>query len=54
MFESANLGHKIGKDEYRKREAVLREALLAAQFKLGRLGEFPVVILLSGVPTGAD
>ncbi|WP_432719347.1 polyphosphate:AMP phosphotransferase [Jeongeupia wiesaeckerbachi] len=52
MFESAKLGHKIGKDDYREREAILREALLAAQFRLKQQGEFPVVILLAGVPTG--
>ncbi|MBM3116710.1 polyphosphate:AMP phosphotransferase [Jeongeupia naejangsanensis] len=52
MFESAKLGHKIDKDDYREREAKLREALLAAQFKLKQQGDFPVVILLSGVPTG--
>ena len=49
MFESAELGHKIAKDEYKKRVPRLRADLLAAQFELAKNGTFPVVILISGV-----
>ena len=34
MFESAEIGHQIGKKEYKKREPVLRSALLGAQYEL--------------------
>jgi polyphosphate:AMP phosphotransferase len=49
MFESAEIGHKLGKDEYRRAEPKLREALLKAQYDLLGKGAFPVVILVSGV-----
>lgn len=48
MFETAELGQKISKREYKERESVLREDLLAAQFRLKEAG-FPVVVLLNGV-----
>lgn len=49
MFESAEIGHKIPKDEYRKREALLREDLLKAQYDLLANAKFPVVIIIGGV-----
>ena len=49
MFESAELGHKIGKASYAKELPVLREALLDVQLELIKLANFPVIILLSGV-----
>ena len=49
MFESAELGHKLSKEEYRKIEPVLRADLLDAQFALSKDGRFPVLILVSGV-----
>ena len=49
MFESAEIGHSIPKDEYRKREAVLREDLLKAQYDLLANAKFPVVIIIGGV-----
>src|SRR6476660_3619103 len=49
MFESAELGHKLAKDEYKKRVPKLRADLLDAQFELSKNGTFPVIILISGV-----
>ncbi len=49
MFESAEIGHHIGKKEYKRRELVLREALLRAQYELLARARFPVIILVNGV-----
>ncbi len=49
MFESAELGHKLSKELYRKEQPVVREALLDAQLDLLQSGRFPVIILLAGV-----
>jgi len=49
MFESAELGHKIDKDTYKRDVPPLREALLDAQFDLAQTKKFPVVILIAGV-----
>lgn len=49
MFESAEIGHRISKDEYRKEEPRLRAALLKGQYDLLKDGTFPVVILVNGV-----
>ena len=49
MFESADLDHKISKEEYKREEPKLREALLNAQFDLGSLRKFPVLIIIGGV-----
>ena len=49
MFESAELGHKIDKETYRKEVPPLREALLDAQSDLLLSEKFPVIILISGV-----
>ncbi|MBL8384276.1 MAG: polyphosphate:AMP phosphotransferase [Burkholderiales bacterium] len=49
MFESAEVGHSIPKDEYRVREPKLREALLKAQYDLLAKAKFPVVIIIGGV-----
>lgn len=49
MFESAELGHKIGKANYAKQVPALREALLEAQMELLRTARFPVIILIGGV-----
>ena len=51
MFESAELGHHIDRAEFKLEEAKLREALLDVQYRMQERAEFPVVILLSGVPT---
>jgi polyphosphate:AMP phosphotransferase len=49
MFESAELGHKLSKALYRRREPKLRADLLDAQYELSRDGRFPVLVLISGV-----
>ena len=49
MFESAELGHKINKETYKKEAPILREALLDAQLELLQSARFPVIILISGV-----
>jgi len=49
MFESAELGHRIDKETYRREEPPLREALLNAQYDLAQAGRFPVLIVIGGV-----
>lgn len=49
MFESAEIGHQIGKKAYKQREPQLREALLEAQYALLAQAKFPVIILVNGV-----
>ncbi|MCE2946562.1 MAG: polyphosphate:AMP phosphotransferase [bacterium] len=49
MFESAELGHRIDREQYRQREPALRAALLQAQFDLGAQKRFPVLIVIGGV-----
>jgi polyphosphate:AMP phosphotransferase len=49
MFESAELGHSIDKARYRREEPRLRADLLDAQYDVGSLGRFPVVVLINGV-----
>lgn len=51
MFESAELGHQIAKDVFRAEEEQLRQALLEAQYQLSTRADFPVVIILGGVPS---
>ena len=47
MFESAQLGRKIDRETFAKREPELREALLDAQLRLAAAG-FSVVIVVAG------
>ena len=49
MFESAELGHKIDKASYDETVPVLRADLLDAQYDVGALKKFPVLILINGV-----
>ena len=49
MFESAKLEHEIPKADYERELALLRAALLDAQFDLKAKGQFPVLILIAGV-----
>lgn len=49
MFESAELGHKIDKDQYDREVSVLREDLLNAQYDLAQQKRFPVIIVVGGV-----
>jgi AMP-polyphosphate phosphotransferase len=48
MFESAEIGHKIGKEEYKSAVLELRPALLAAQYALMQAKRTPVIVLISG------
>src|SRR5512136_574932 len=47
MFETAELGRKVSREEYGKEEPKLRLALLQAQEKL-KAAKFPVLVLISG------
>ena len=49
MFESAEVGHRIDREEYRRREPALRAALLQAQLDLAALKRVPVLIVVGGV-----
>lgn len=49
MFESAELGHKIDRQTYKKELPILRESLLDAQLDLLQSVRFPVVIVLAGI-----
>jgi AMP-polyphosphate phosphotransferase len=49
MFEAAELGQKVTKEEYRAREPILRGELLAAQNGLRAAGAFPVILVFAGV-----
>jgi len=49
LFESAELGHKIDKETWKREQPLVREALLGAQFELFEKKAFPVVILIAGV-----
>src|SRR6056297_4237738 len=49
MFESAELGHKIPKSEYKKEEPALRKELLNVQLELNESSSFQVIILVGGL-----
>lgn len=49
MFEVAETGLRVSPEDYAAREPRLREALLAAQYRLLDHRGFPVVILVAGV-----
>ncbi len=49
MFESAELGHKISKSDYKKEVPGLREELLHAQLELNESASFQVIILVGGL-----
>ena len=48
MFEAAELGRKIPKDDYKKQALTLRGELLAAQRALSG-AKFPVIVVIAGV-----
>ncbi len=48
MFEAAEVGNKISKEDYDREVPILREELLAAQLEL-RDAKFPVLIVIGGV-----
>jgi polyphosphate:AMP phosphotransferase len=49
MFEAAELGRKVSREDYRAREPVLRGELLQVQNDLRAAGRFPVIIVFAGV-----
>ena len=49
MFESAELGHTIDRETFKKEVPKLRAALLDVQYDMLEKKDFPVVILISGV-----
>src|ERR1700693_2330769 len=52
MLESAEIGHKISKQTYARKEPQLRKALLNAQFDLSQTRRGPVLLIISGVHAG--
>jgi polyphosphate:AMP phosphotransferase len=48
MFEAAELGLKVSKDEFERREPQLHQDLLALQQRV-RDADFPVIVIVSGV-----
>ena len=49
MFQTAELGQKVSKHEYKKKELQLWENLLALQQRLRKEGNFPVIVDFAGV-----
>lgn len=49
MFEAADAEHRCSKSEWRREEPVLREALLAAQVRLGQERPCAVLVIIGGV-----
>ena len=49
MFNTAELGQKVSKTEFKEREDALREQLLTLQYRTLELGAFPVIIDFAGV-----
>ena len=49
MFESLNIPYEISKTDFRAEEPRLRGELIDAQFELLESGDFPMIVLLSGM-----
>jgi len=49
MFKTAELGQRVSKSEFKQRELILRENLLALQQRLRSEGDFPVILDFAGV-----
>jgi AMP-polyphosphate phosphotransferase len=49
MFEAAELGRTVSKEDYKARELALRADLLDVQNQLRALARFPVVVVFAGV-----
>lgn len=52
MFEAAEIGSAISKDEYKQREPLLRQELLELQQELRETTGFPVIVVFAGVDGG--
>ena len=55
MFETAELGRRTSREEFKKQEPVLRTGVLTVQYEL-READFPVVLVIAGTDRlgGAD
>jgi polyphosphate:AMP phosphotransferase len=49
IFESAEIGHKLKKSVFKRREPKLRQRLLELQYQLLDRKEFPVLVLVNGL-----
>jgi AMP-polyphosphate phosphotransferase len=49
MFETAEVGHKLKKSVFKRREPKLRQRLLQLQYQLLERKEFPVLVLVNGL-----
>src|SRR5262245_26219598 len=49
MFENAELGHRLAREDFKQQEPALRTALLEAQKQLAG-ADFSVVLLVAGMP----
>ena len=49
MFETVEIGHKIRKSVFKRREPQLRQRLLQLQYELLAKKEFPVLVVVSGL-----
>lgn len=49
MFESAEIGHRLKKSEFKREEPKIRERLLDLQYRLLEKSDFQVFILVNGV-----
>jgi polyphosphate:AMP phosphotransferase len=49
MFESAEIGHKLGRAEFKREEPKLRQRLLDLQYRLLEQRRFSVLVLVNGV-----
>lgn len=49
MFQTAELGQKLSKQQYKQQELILWENLLSLQQRLRREGDFPVLVDFAGV-----
>ena len=49
MFETVEIGHKIRKSVFKRREPQLRQRLLELQYRLLEKKEFPVIVVVSGL-----
>jgi polyphosphate:AMP phosphotransferase len=49
MFDAAEIGHRVGKQQYGEEVPGLRRALLDAQYRLLEKATFPVILLVNGV-----
>jgi len=52
MFDTAELGQRVGKAEFKEREDALRAQLLTLQYRTLELAAFPVIVDFAGVDGG--